>query len=496
MSKTKYIFLLIFCVFIQNAEGQRKRVLTFDESLDIALRQSYSIKRASIALLGSKNDVKAARAGLKSYAFFETDLPKFDQAISQEFNSGTQTYDFFKTQTMRYESRISINQPLPTNGKISVNGAFFKLIQSGDIEDYASNIILRFSQPIFTHNRLKQGIRHAELRLEQQRLEYIDECLEIIEDVTDEFYELYEKTLEVRILEEEAIHRENSYKVGKEKFKNKEIDEISVLQLEVDLAMAKDRLLQDRTELENMKDAFKQTIGLDLNDEIEIATDLIFTPVEIDLNKALKEGMENRIDIQRNKINEELIRMWMTDIDSWSEFKGEITATYGLNKADERFRSAFENFDKTRSMVVKFTIPLWDWGKNRAEVERVETVMRKHHAWMEQNLKNIKVQIINSISETTESIDRLKVLEKNQALAIKTYELTRSKYAANLVDSETLNLAQRRLTNSKNSYVGAFVKYKNALAQLTINSTWNFEQNRSVLGKINNLLREVEKSDD
>jgi len=490
----RYTSILFVIGLFVTGYGQQATLLTFEESLKLALKQSNSIKRARVNLLARAKDVEAARAGLKSYAFFEADLPEFDQSISQEFNSATYTYDFFRTQQLRYESRITITQPLPTNGKLSVNGSFFKLIQTGGVEDYSSNVFLKFSQPIFTYNRIKLEIRYAELQLEMQKIEFIRDCLEIIEDVTEEFYELFEKSLEVKIIREEFFQRESSFKSGIERDQNNEIDEIDLIQLEVDLAMARDELLQNETELKNREDEFKQTIGFGQEENIEIATNLDFIAVGIELEKAINEGIKNRIDIKRNDLNEEIIRMWIQDNKGRREFKGEITATYGLNKADERLRGAFREFDKTRSVMINFYVPLWDWGRNKARVAEAEFGLEKHHLWMKQNLKMIKVQIMNSFSETIEAIGGMKVLEKSRELATKSYELTREKYNRNLVNSETLNLAQKRLTDARMAYIGAFIKYKNAIADLKINSTWDFEKNRSLIQDIYKSLNDLEKN--
>jgi len=481
--------IIFFCVM---SYGQDAKFLTFDESLNIALEESYSIKCAQLRMLSRRKNVEAARAGLKSYAYFESNLPEFDQSIAQEFNPTTMTYDFYRTQQLRYESSVTITQPLPTDGKFSVNGSFLKLIQTGGIEDYQTNLFLKFTQPVFTYNRLKTGIRHAELQLENERLNYVRDCFEIIEDVTENFFKLFTKTLEVKIIQEEVFQRESSLKTGLERVDTRIIDEIEVMQLEIDLAMAKDRLIQKSMELENMEDEFKQLIGLEQEEDIEIVTNLEFYPVTIDLKKALEEALKNRIDIRRNKISEELIELWIKDSKSWNEFKGEITASYGLNKADERFQSAFNDFDKSRSIVFKLSIPLWDWGRNKARVSVAETSLKKHQSWMEQNVKMIKVQVMNSYSETLEAIDRLNVVGKNQELALKSYEMTREEYNKNLADSETLNLAQKRLTDARQAYVDAFVKYKNSIANLNLNSTWDFEKNRSLVNEIYNLLDELE----
>jgi len=44
------------------------------------------------------------------------------------------------------------------------------------------------------------------------------------------------------------------------------------------------------------------------------------------------------------------------------------------------------------------------------------------------------------------------------------------------------------------AYIGAFIKYKNAIADLKINSTWDFEKNRSLIQDIYKSLNDLEKN--
>ena len=58
--------------------------------------------------------------------------------------------------------------------------------------DYYNRYFVRFEQPLFQPNRLKNDIERAELDLEDDELEYIDDLVDLIDDIGDDYYELFE----------------------------------------------------------------------------------------------------------------------------------------------------------------------------------------------------------------------------------------------------------------------------------------------------------------
>ena len=152
MSRIVFIYLLIlsFLFSISILHSQDRKTITFNESLKIALEKSFDLKRTEYTLIQSKKRVEAERAALKSNASLETYIPNFNESISQEFNSEDQIYEFYKTKQVKYEGRLRINQPIPSNGNFSLNSTMFRMNQFGGVRDYTSSLFLEFSQPLFT----------------------------------------------------------------------------------------------------------------------------------------------------------------------------------------------------------------------------------------------------------------------------------------------------------------------------------------------------------
>ena len=97
VKKISIYFLLTVAVISppQYAVGQTELNLTYHESIQFALRNSYEIINFRQDLERDILNLRGARAGLKSNARLELDFPAFDESLSQEFNSqGISSIDF------------------------------------------------------------------------------------------------------------------------------------------------------------------------------------------------------------------------------------------------------------------------------------------------------------------------------------------------------------------------------------------------------------------
>jgi len=239
-------------------------VLDLDTAIQQAMDQSYRIKRARIGLQRSTLNLQAVRAALKSNASMSFTLPNFNHEIEDKYNFQTQRYEAVSTVLAQYKSTISIRQPLPTDGVISLNGVFYRkqdeLITYND-KEYIGSTFIRFEQPILQPNNIKINIRNAELQLEETELGFQDEEVRIVREASRGFFELFDKTYNALVAAEEVRRLEEAYRIGRRQFESGVISEVNLLQLEVDLGASRDRASAADGELAREKNDFKQQIG-------------------------------------------------------------------------------------------------------------------------------------------------------------------------------------------------------------------------------------------
>ncbi|MFH1195580.1 MAG: TolC family protein [bacterium] len=472
------VFSLLLILSFGTTSAQN--ILTLEESIKIAMGESYSIKAAQFSLEGSKKNLEAVKLGLRSSVDLEFDLPNYSRSLTSEFNTATGSEQFFKFGSTKYESRLSINQPIIyTNGTISIFGSLFKRDQfseiTGDSRDFYSNLGIRLRQPLFVFNSQMANLERAEINLEKSERNYTQAEREIIYNVTVGFFSLYQAKKNVEIAEEKVKQNEISYETASNKFKAGLIAEVEALQLEVDLASSRNELLNAQSSYQETNNNFKLLIGINLDESIDVVAQLDYKPVEINLNKAIENALQIRSELLNAQSDIYLAELNVDEVDSRTAIKAELNANYGINKNDDEFNKVFNEFADTRSVTFTVSVPVFDWGKNAREVEAAEADYSLRLLDVENLKETIKNEIITSVNRVNSAKARVDVLSKTVEVAEKSYSITLERFKAGTITSFDLSQMQLRLTDARQSSLNALVDYKVALADLEKKSFLKFE---------------------
>lgn len=477
----KFISNLFFLIMLFPALLYGQTILTLDDALSIALKESYGIKSAQYSLLSSQKTLEAAKLGLMTSVNLELDIPRYSQSLSSQFNPVTGTEQFFEIGYTTYESRLFFSQPIVfTNGTFSLVGSMWRRDQFNEQQnipvDYYSNISLRLSQPVFTFNNLKANLTRAEINLEKSKRNYTRAERDVIYNVTAGFYQLYQSKMEVEIAIEKVNQTETSYQTAMNKYKAGLIAEVEALQLEIDLASSRNELLnKERTFLE-AKDDFKLLIGLQLSEEIDVSAVLDYQPINVNRDEAINHALANRSEIKNSEADIELRNLSIDEVDSRGNISGQLTANYGLNKNDDKFKDIFYDFSKDKGVVFTLSVPVLDWGRNNREVESAQAELDLTKLTYINQKQLIEKEIIAVVNKIESAKARVEVLSKSVELAEKSYNISKSRFDAGTITSFDLSQMQLRLTDARTNSLLALIDYKLAVADLTRKSLFDFEK--------------------
>ncbi|NVM00748.1 MAG: TolC family protein [Candidatus Helarchaeota archaeon] len=453
-------------IFPNQSSGLNIRVLTLEECINTALEKSTEIRYIKYDLERDQQRVKATRAGLKSNANIRFFLPSLNVKIDEIYDTSEKIFKFKNTRKNRFLSNLRVNQPIATDGNFSLNYIFFYETQLLGVRNFSNYFYLEFVQPIFTPNLLKMNIRRAELSLRRTQLAYESRKLNLIHSITANFYLLYETTVEYEIQLAETKQRETAMVSAMEKLKSGEIDEMELSQLEVALTNSRAELILKKKYLDEQTNWFKQLIGLFTEDDIKVSPNLDFTPEKIDPESMVKVGLNNSIILKQFEIYRESSRLNVIDAQRKNEFKGNIILSLGLDNKKPYFTESFSHFDRTNSIILNFTMPLWDWGRNKAQVASAMASLRRTELSAAENRKSVERELREAVRKINEATNRLNVLKRSQQTAQRSYDISLKKFNIGEISAQDLERAQRRLTRSKLSYIDAIVDYQTAMSDL------------------------------
>lgn len=499
---TSFVIVFLLLAF-ESGIGQDTKYLNLGDAISIALEKSYEMKVARLEKLGAEKNLIWAKSNFKLRVDANLDIPSASEQV-QEIQVPNQLPYFNTTGEMRYQGNLSITQPLPTDGQFSLQGRSYHRSVStwSDLnkdeqqrDDVLTSLSLTFNQPLFTLNDIKTNLKQANLRYESSVKRYKRDELDIVYNVTASFFALYRAKREVSIATDNVKRQEELAELASKKYDAGLIPEVEALQMEVDLAESRTALVAAKAAQERMSDSFKQLVGLQFSDNVDVISSFEITKINVDLEKAVLFAQENRSEVRLNEIDVELSKLRVKETDAIRDFQGTLSAFYdltGVASSDihagstpkdlwEKSLEDMKGRPNNRGMIFRLSVPIWDWGGNRAAVQSAEADLRSSELALFEMKKTIERQVRAVVGRLHEAESQLEVLEKREELAKRTFDITIERFNNGDITSQELALDRDRYIGAQVAFLGAYIDYQLALADLKRTTMYDFEYDHSLV---------------
>jgi len=466
--------------------------LDLQGSLDIAINRSYKMRTLKENLLQAGYELKAATSRFKTQVDLDLKIPNYTETM-RNFEDSLGVH-YFPVKQAAYSSNLVIRQPLPTDGSIDLSSGFYTL------EDYYRrrnsiqlNTRLRITQPLeafYSYNRIKSTLRQAQLHFELSRKQLSRSTLDLNYEVGQAFYGLVSANEREKIAEQTLRVQEEAYHLAQNKYKAGVIAEVEALQMEVDYGEAQNSYDIAVANRRSQANYLKQLLGINLADTVRVDYDLSYQVVAVDAEQAVALGLKNRLEIREKEISAELSEIDIRRTRADGRITGSISAYYdfiGIGE-DDRNIALSRTFDKTwqnlsdrpgnKGVSLDISIPIWDWGVNRAQVKAAEAGLRKARYTLENEKVSVERDIRDTVTQLKSSLKRLHLLEKNVAVAEKSFEISKNRFSNGDINSQSLALDRNRLSQAYVSRLEAYISYKLLLADLARKTFYDYENDR------------------
>ncbi|HKM93280.1 MAG TPA: TolC family protein [Prolixibacteraceae bacterium] len=484
MNIKNYLILLVLLFGFQlRPVRAQETMLTLERTLEIAYQNSPSILQSKLNLLRSRESLNAQKASLKSKFFLN--VSPFSYNHNRQFDELQSTW--YTSETMRSSGTLSVVQPLKaTDGTLSLVNTFGWQDTYNDYSKiktnaFSNNVQLRFDQPIFTYNRTKMNLRELELDLENALLSYSMQKLNIEKQVSQYFYRVYQNQQSLAISREELVNQKKSYEIIKNKVDAGLAAKEEFWQAELNLANARSSVYNAEVSLENTKDQLKQTIGVDLNADVDVLANVEIKTIDIQMNDAIDYALRQRMELRQREIDIENAQFNLVKINASNEFRGNVSLAVGLFGDDRQVNRIYDSPTDNQQVELTFEIPLWDWGQKKSNVKAAQASLQMQ----ELNFDNEKISIHLNIREIYRNmqnlVNQIEIAQKSVENAQLTYELNLEKYQNGDLTSMDLSLFQNQLSSKRNELTNALISYKLEFLNLKIQTLWDFENNKSIV---------------
>jgi outer membrane protein len=414
--------------FAQEAAGN----LTLKQTIEAAIK-------ANLRLQQSQDEVEAAQANKKA-----------------------RTTEFFPTLNARY-SYLKRDNPTTTVFGTPQTGLVDVLVNPED--EY--NFVTSFNQPIFTGFALFNQYKIASLGLDVA--EFLEKITRqnVILDAKNAYYSVL-KTQKLVDVARDTVKQiaaqkdvaENMYQVGMSPLND-------LLQSQVQLANAKQRLITAQNTMEIAKSKFNTLLRKPVNAPVVIADILDYTSFEYDIDYCLTRAEANRLEIQvadlevqiagkNYKLSQRDYYPAVNLTGTWTHRGTDWDVNGGRGIGDKEF------WDIRATATWNF----WEWGRTRYGVKEKLSRLSQAKSRKKEIHDNIDMEVKEAYLRTIESEKNITTIEKAIEQAKENLRITEERYKEQVSTTTDVLVAQTLLTDTMTNYYNALYDFKIAKAVL------------------------------
>ncbi len=482
------IILMFVCSFcLKSPVIKAQRIYTLDESIEVAQTNSPDIKKSNLNLYSNQKSLDAQRKGMKSR--IDLNVVPIDYYRNRVYEPIIAQWNTYEDLTSY--ANLSISQPIAaTDGTISLNNRFGYRDSHTEFQDqsftsFSNYLYLQFDQPIFTYNRIKLDVRELELNLENAQISNALQMLTLERTVTQSFYSLYQRQNDLEIAQDEFDNQKISYEITQIKVEADLLAKEELYQAELNFSTSRSTLENAQVLLDNTADDFKLLVGIDVYEEIAVDVDIKFITHEVNLRQAIDHGLSNRMELRQRNIDIDRSLFEITRTKGLNEFKGSVALSLGVFGDNEVATNVYRNVETTPRFALSFSIPIWDWGENKARMEASDANLKINEIDLEVQQNDIIVSIRKVYRNLQNLENQIVIAEQNVKNAQITYEINLERYKNGDLTSFDLGRFQNQLSSKKTAQADALINYKMELLNLKILSLYDFEKQEPVITKFN-----------
>jgi len=342
---------------------------------------------------------------------------------------------------------------------------------------------------------LKTNLKRADLRYENAEKSYNREELDIIYNVTSAFFAFYRATRELEIADDNVKQQGELAELAQQKYSAGLIPEVEALQLEVDFAQSRAAKVAAEAALARISDQFKQLIGLTFQENVGVMTTFDYNKIEVELDNAVELALDHRTEIRQEEIRVQLAELEVKETDAMRDFNGVLSAFYditGVANSDvwdtsnprDLWEKSLQDMDErpdNRGVVFSLNVPIWDFGGNKAAVQEAEANLRTQELTLTEMRKTVEREVRDAVGRLHEAESQLEVLDKQEDLAKRAYDISVERFNNGDITSQELALDRDRFIDAQVSYLGSYINYQLALADLKRKTMYDFEYGHSLV---------------
>lgn len=494
MNKT--YFLLLFITLLLTAshtqaqtQGQNLGTLTLQECIEIAQEQSPVAQAARYQLIANQWQYRSYRADLLPSLTLRGDAPNYNKSISTNvLDNGDIVFTSRNQSDATAELSVEQNIGL-TGGNLSLSSGLTRLgifEGEGNYMWQSRPLVASFNQPLFQFNSLQWANRIEPLQFEIAQKEYVQQMEGIAVDVTNRFFQVYLNRINLENAEFNVAKNDSIYQISQGRYNVGSISENDLLQTELQLSNSESELIRAEIEYDRSRNDFKIYLGYSTDATFELEEPEDLPEIDVNIARARELAIENNSEALTYQLDELIADRTYAQAKAQSNFQVDINASYGLNQVSTEFEDLYTNPQNRQFFTVGFEVPIFNWGKQRAEVNMARNQQRS----VANNIEFQRRQFVQEVEYTVSQFLQLRgqVLRAAQSddIAQRRYDSAQNRYLVGTITITDLFIAQQDRDAARQSYVAALQNFWSGWYNLRQLTLYDFRNDQPITYSLQN----------
>lgn len=478
----------IFLILVLVVSSLYSKVYELQECIGYAQQNSTASVVAKSSFESKELAYKGFQADFYPQIMFNGSAP----GLVREINEITQPdgSKVFEPQSLMSSSGyLSLQQKIPlTGGNIYLQSGMSRLdlFEGAGTELWKTTPVqLRLEQPLFSYNSMKWNKRIEELMFKKSQAEFTEDMEQIAIDVTSKFFQLYLAQMNIINAELNVAINDTLYTLSTGRYKVGKIAENDLLQSELALLNQQNELESAKLTYKQVLEEFKILVGFDTEDEITIKPPDDYFTLDVDVDRAIAEALENRSTLTDYKIQEVQAQSNIAQAKSNMGFSANIAATFGLNQSAGNFNESYKELLDQETANLTFQIPLFRWNKGKIDYESAVLNEKSIQSRIKLNKEYFMTEVKYQVLRFNQLAERLPLSAKADTIAQKRFEVAKNRYMISKIDLNTLFIAQNEKNTALRSYINSLQNYWVSYYSLRKLTLYDFVKNEKIIYKFN-----------
>lgn len=444
-------FILVFA--IQFSTSAQSKVYTLDEAINTALSNNRDV---TISVM----NVKKAEAAVDEA--FGYALPSLDLSgsFSHFLEKPKMSFPDFGSLLQNATYSILFDEHILPRDENKFKAMQNVLQSFAQTNNYSTSLTL--SQTLFSSAVFK-GIGASRIYYDLAKADLNSTVSKTVLSVQKTFYGVLLSKEVLDITRQSFENAEANLNDVKALYREGLVSEFDMLQAEVQVENIRPVVLQMENNLQSAKDGLKIILGINQNDDIDVAGEFVYKPYDISneeelINEALVSNFEIKTLDLKKQVDEAFIQLDVANY--WPNIAAFGQYTYAGSSDNWKF-----NNYSSATIGINFSMNLWQGNRTKNAVQQSTITYQQ----TDEQLKQLKDYTLLNVKVKLQELRRVQTVidaqNRNVEVAQRAYDIAKVRYkegAGSQIELQNTDLAlkQARLNRIQSMYSYLITKYE------------------------------------